>query len=73
VRRGGPSRNIGELLGELEGEDAQLVLSYIVWPGGAPLPSVVDEWVRREAADAKTLDRSGALTGRHPSRTTLHA
>jgi hypothetical protein len=29
----------------LEGEEAQLVLSYIVWPDEAPLPNAVDEWL----------------------------
>lgn len=53
--KGGPARKVGELLGELEGEEAQLVLSYLIWPGECPDPRVVDEWVRREEGQAAAL------------------
>ena len=48
MARGGPATSVGELLGTLEGKDAQLVLSFIVWPGECPDPRFVDEWVRHE-------------------------
>jgi hypothetical protein len=38
---------IGTFLAEATGPDAQLALSFIVWPGEAPDPRVVDEWLRR--------------------------
>ena len=40
---------VSALLGTLEGKDAQLVLSYIVWPDECPDPRLVDEWLRRLA------------------------
>jgi hypothetical protein len=46
---------VGDLLGTLEGKDAQLVLSYIVWPGECPDPRFVDECVRREIAAQRYL------------------
>ena len=39
-------RDVGKALADVTGEDAQLLLSLLVWPKDAPLPSVVDEWVR---------------------------
>ena len=41
---------VGDLLGTLEGKDAQLVLSYIVWPARHPIrnePSAEDPLARR--------------------------
>jgi hypothetical protein len=52
VWRGGPARSVGELVGELEGEEAQLVPSFIVWPGECPDPRLVDEWLAREGSRA---------------------
>jgi hypothetical protein len=61
VWKGGPSRNVGDLLGTLEGKDAQLVLSYIVWPNECPDPRLVDEWLRRLAQrNIHTDERGGA-------------
>jgi hypothetical protein len=34
-----------KLLAEATGFEAQLALSYRVWPGEAPDPRVVDEWL----------------------------
>ena len=48
--KGGSARSVGELLGTLESEEAQLVLSYIVWPSEAPDPRTIDAWVRSELA-----------------------
>ena len=45
--RGG---GIGPYLAGATGPEAQLALSFIVWPGEAPDPRRVDEWVRREVA-----------------------
>lgn len=45
---------VGDLLGTLEGKDAQLVLSYIARPEEAPDPRFVDEWRRRCARCAAT-------------------
>lgn len=42
---------LSALLGTLEARDAQLLLSYVLWPDAAPLPSVVDEYVRGHPAD----------------------
>jgi len=63
VWRGGTAPHVGDLLATLEGTEAQLVLSYIVWPRGAPLPSVVDEWVRREKGPGGCLN--AAMSSSH--------
>jgi hypothetical protein len=47
VRGGG----IGPYLADATGAEAQLALSFIVWPGEAPDPRLVDEWVRRSGAE----------------------
>jgi hypothetical protein len=39
---------LGKLLVEVTSLEAQLTLSYLVWPGEAPDPRVVDAWVRRQ-------------------------
>lgn len=61
--------NLRRLLEDASGEEAQLALSYIVWPGEAPDPRVVDEWLRRElrylVTHAKTKNahtRSAAMS-----------
>jgi hypothetical protein len=43
--------NLGTFLSEATATDAQLALSYLVWPGEAPDPRVVDEWLRQQAAE----------------------
>jgi hypothetical protein len=35
-----------KLLEEATSLEAQLALSYLIWPGEAPDPRVVDEWLR---------------------------
>jgi hypothetical protein len=40
---------VGELLKDASAEEAQLVLSYLVWPRDAPDPRVVDKWLRRRS------------------------
>ncbi len=39
---------VGAFLAEATGLEAQLALSYLIWPGDAPAPRVVDEWLRRQ-------------------------
>ena len=41
---------LSDLLATLEGEEAQLLLSYVLWPDEYPDPRVVDEWLERLAA-----------------------
>jgi hypothetical protein len=38
--------NRRDFLTEATAEEAQLALSYLVWPKQAPDPRLVDEWVR---------------------------
>ena len=45
--RGG---GIGPYLADATGPEAQLALSFIVWPGEAPDPRLVHEWVRGQIA-----------------------
>jgi len=49
--------------------EAQLALSYLVWPEEAPLPSVVDEWVRSALAAAAGV---GSETGTAVNLAPLH-
>jgi len=44
------SSAVSDLLATLDGPAAQLLLSLLVWPDVAPLPCVVDEWIRRQEA-----------------------
>ena len=68
--RGG---GIGPYLADATGLEAQLALSFIVWPGEAPDPRRVDEWVRRQVAAPVTADAPGqrrtrpAVTKRRPA------
>ena len=55
--RAGRAASVSELIGTLEGRDAQLVLSYIVWPGEVPDPRFVDEWVRAHPAPKEDFRR----------------
>jgi hypothetical protein len=41
---------LGKYLREATSVEAQLALSYLVWPKNAPTPRAVDEWVRRNGA-----------------------
>jgi hypothetical protein len=41
-------RSVGVVLADATAEEAQLLLSLLVWPKEAPLPGVVDDYVRRE-------------------------
>jgi hypothetical protein len=54
VRGGG----IGPYLADATGPEAQLALSFIVWPGEAPDPRIVDEWLRRSGAELQPERRS---------------
>jgi hypothetical protein len=40
--------SLRDFLAEATAPEAQLALSYLVWPEVAPDPRVVDEWVRRQ-------------------------
>lgn len=44
--------DVGKALADASADDAQLLLSLLVWPDECPDPRVVDEWLRREAAGA---------------------
>jgi hypothetical protein len=52
-----------DLLAESTGPEAQLLLSYLVWPKEAPDPRVVDEWIRRTLPGS---EKSGDSTGTAP-------
>jgi hypothetical protein len=41
------SHGVGDLLSAVSADDAQLILSLLVWPKECPAPRVVDEWLRR--------------------------
>jgi hypothetical protein len=41
-------------------EDAQLLLSLLVWPEECPDPRVVDEWLRRQGAGWPPQRRVGS-------------
>ena len=58
--------SLSKYLGEATSVEAQLALSYLVWPKDAPDPRAVDEWVRRQGAewlpehrDVPALTKSG--------------
>jgi hypothetical protein len=42
--------SLSTFLSEATATEAQLALSYLVWPKDAPAPLAVDEWVRRNGA-----------------------
>jgi len=42
--------SLGRYLSEATSLEAQLALSYLVWPKNAPHPRTVDEWMRRNGA-----------------------
>jgi hypothetical protein len=54
--------DIRELLHDATGEEAQLALSYLLWPDECPDPRLVDEWVRREQGYAAAASEIGAPT-----------
>lgn len=58
------------LQGYRAGRALSSALSYLVWPGEAPLPSVVDEWVRRELA-AGTGSETGTAVNLAPLHMTV--
>jgi hypothetical protein len=68
MRRGA----VGEVLADVTAEDAQLLLSLLVWPAEAPDPRVVDEWVRRHADVAETDKRFGVSPGYARDAQTRH-
>jgi hypothetical protein len=45
------SRRVGAVLADATSEEAQLILSLLVWPKECPDPRVVDEWLRPHARD----------------------
>ena len=57
---------VATFLTEATSLEAQLALSYLVWPNGAPDPRVVDEWIRRHGITVR-LD----VGGRNSCGTTL--
>jgi hypothetical protein len=42
------TRDYGELLVGASSKEAQLILSLLVWPQGAPDPRLVDEWIQEQ-------------------------
>ena len=42
--------SVGKALAHASADDAQLILSLLVWPEACPDPRVVDEWMRRQGA-----------------------
>jgi hypothetical protein len=60
---------VSALLGTLEGKDAQLVLSYIVWPAEAPDPRTVDAWVRRKQGPGGCPNAAMSTPARAPAPT----
>jgi hypothetical protein len=60
VRSGG----IGPFLADATGPEAQLALSFIVWPGEAPDPRMVDEWLRGRQRSTGARGEERLLTGK---------
>jgi hypothetical protein len=46
--------DVSGLLAESTAEEAQLILSLMIWPEAAPDPRVVDEWVRSLSGSANS-------------------
>ena len=44
------STGVGKALVNASADDAQLILSLLVWPKECPDPRVVDAWLRRQGA-----------------------
>ena len=54
--------NVGKALTHASADDAQLILSLLVWPEECPDPRVVDEWLRansKSEPDLSAPDRRG--------------
>ena len=59
------SGGIGPYLADATGREAQLALSFIVWPSEAPDPRVVDEWLRgRQRSTGANRGEERLLTGK---------
>jgi hypothetical protein len=56
--------NRRDFLTEATAEEAQLALSYLVWPKQAPDPRLVDEWVRCQIS-ARSGDSAGTARREH--------
>ena len=57
-------------LAEADADEAQLILSLLVWPKDCPDPSVVDEWVRRkEAGPVTAVSLAGREQTTRPGKT----
>ena len=69
VRGGG----IGPYLADATGAEAQLALSFNVWPGEAPDPRLVDEWLRRNGAELPPERRSSGSRRTGAARRTQDA
>ena len=46
--------SVAAFLTDATGDEAQLALSFLVWPEECPDPRVVDEWLQREEAGPAT-------------------
>ena len=57
---------VGAVLADATAEEAQLVLSFIVWPGEAPDPRLVDAWVRREQGTGGCLNATRVAPPERP-------
>jgi len=56
------TRDYGELLVGASSKEAQLILSLLVWPQGAPDPRLVDAWIQKQRWGTGQRERSGLTT-----------
>lgn len=54
---------VGDVLAGASADEAQLLLSLLVWPEECPDPRVVDEWLRRQAGRLEGCSASAARAG----------
>ena len=60
------STNVGKALVNASADDAQLILSLLVWPKECPDPRVVDAWLRRQETG-----RDGETAGPGTTKTSV--
>jgi hypothetical protein len=60
--------DVGKALADASADDAQLLLSLLVWPDECPDPRVVDEWLRRRTTLKGGRDRAGVRGHPTPAR-----
>lgn len=52
------TRDYGAMLVGASSREAQLILSLLVWPNGAPDPRLIDAWVRQQHLEGSAGERS---------------